>query len=421
MVKSQVKRIAYINLRDTHGGAVIAMNRLSGALADIYGVDNTILVGTKTTEAKNIIALRSRWQRGIENRIIESNLSAAGLQYQWFPFSSYNMMKHLRNIKPDVINLHLTHSSYFQTSMIQKISTVAPVVWTLHDMWAFTGNAAHTFGDESWKTMQNSDHLTKIYPAIGRNAGAWLLRQKKRIYAKSNVTMVTPSRWLRDLAIQSPVFEGKEVLHINNGIDLDVFKPGNKSAIRAKLEIPVDAKVIVFSAAFLKGDIWKGGDHLIEILRRINALVTTPVYILLIGKEGDSTLTDFSNFTVRTTGYVDDEKLMAMYLSASDLFLYPTKADNLPNVLVEAIACGVPAVTFDIGGCKEIVVNDYNGIIVKPFDFDSVAAGVVKCLSSDLGAMSANARKHAEQNFDVKDMAHNYMALFEKLSTNAKR
>jgi glycosyltransferase involved in cell wall biosynthesis len=417
-----MKNVAYINLRDAKGGAMIAMNRLIESLARQYNVNNKILVGVKDTGAPNVIQMRTRVQRAIENRIIDPFFNRIGFQYHWFPFSSYNMMRLLREAGPEIINLHLAHSSFFQTSMLPKISRIAPIVWTLHDMWAFTGNSAHTFGDESWKTMQNPDHLAKIYPAIGINRGAQLLQKKKRLYAKSDLTMVTPSRWLRDLAVQSPVFEGKTILHINNGVDLNIFKPQSKTEVRKKLDIPQNAKVLVFSSAYLTGDIWKGGDLLIEVLRRINALASQEIYLLLIGSGGDSILSSFPKFMVRQTGYVDDEKLMALYLSASDLFLYPTRADNLPNSLVEAIACGVPSVTFDIGGCGEIVINDYNGIIVKPFDFDTIAAQVIKCLDSDLGRMSQNARKHAEENYGADKMGREYYSLFEQiLARNDKR
>ena len=115
-------------------------------------------------------------------KIMEKISNLIGAQYLFFPFSRRRILKLVKEIKPDVISLHNTHPGYFQVSLLAEISALCPIVWTLHDMWSFTGNAAHTFGDESWRTLDSSPSLKKIYPSIGLDTGKTLLRKKARIY-----------------------------------------------------------------------------------------------------------------------------------------------------------------------------------------------------------------------------------------------
>jgi glycosyltransferase involved in cell wall biosynthesis len=287
-------------------------------------------------------------------------------------------------------------------------------------MWSFTGNAAHTLGDTSWREMKNSPHLTKFYPSIGLNTGPMLLRQKKDIYGKSDLTIVTPSQWLYSLAQQSPVFEGKQIVHINNGVDLDVFRIRDRNAARAMLGIPVDARVLMFSAEQLKGNVWKGGKDLVEVLRISCGKIAGKVHLLVVGSGELESVNKLPNVVVHTTGYVHDEEMMANYLSASNVFVYPTKADNLPNVLVEAIACGTPCVTFNIGGCPEIIRNGFNGAVVEPFQLSEMADAIVRLVSGEDNTMRQNARHHAEAHFSLSSMGEQYHFLFASLLNSRK-
>jgi glycosyltransferase involved in cell wall biosynthesis len=355
---------------------------------------------------------RNKTQALLE-RVIDRVTRMLGAQYLFFPFSSRRILELVRELKPDVISLHNTHGGYFETSLLEKISVYAPVVWTLHDMWSFTGNSAHTFGDESWKEMRNTSALTKIYPAIGFNTGQWLLKRKKKIYQRSRLTIVCPSKWLFNLAEQSPVFQGKRVQHINNGVDLNVFRPHDKTTARARLGVPDADRVIMFSAEHLNDSQWKGGNDLLEMLSAIDNMISFRSVLLVVGSgrlQGDQV---FKNLRVHYTGFVHAEETLVDCYCSSDLFLYPTKADNLPNVLVEAIACGIPCATFDIGGCKEIIVDGYNGLVLEKGN----NVPLLRLLTDrhTLSKMSVNARQYAEEHFSIEKMGEQYYNLFESL------
>ncbi|MGE5400249.1 MAG: glycosyltransferase [Ignavibacteriales bacterium] len=410
-------KILFVNISDIIGGAALAATRLGKGLEKFHNTENYFVVRTKQSDSINVFPTRKNRFEQVSERWFNIFSNLLGLQYQYLPFSPGVIMQKAREIRPDVISLHNTLGGYFSIHLYSELSKIAPIVWTLHDMWAFTGNAAHTFGDESWKAMKNSAPNTKIFPSIGINTGAMLLRQKKRIYAKSDITIVTPSRWLYNLAKESPVFDGKNIKQIFNGIDLEIFGPKPKDKIREKLNIPAQAKVVMFSAEKLRNNPYKGGRDLVDILSILNSRTKEKIHLLILGIGQMEEVSRLENFVIHTTGYIRDENLMAEYLSAADLFIYPTRADTLSNALVESIACGTPAVTFDVGGCGEIIVTDRSGSLIEPFDLESFAEQTLRLLTDEtaLNDLSIKSRQYAEDNFSLKSMSDNYFNLFSSL------
>jgi glycosyltransferase involved in cell wall biosynthesis len=406
-------KILFINTFDTRGGAAMVVHNLKEYIKVHYKLDVITIVGEKTQNDPNVLVSRNRVQRFIE-KFINKVLNALGFQYQYFPFTSAFVLKQIRIFQPDVISLHNTHGGYFATPLIKKVAKYAHVVWTLHDMWSFTGNSAHTFGDEGWRVMKNPKSLTKVEPRIGLNNGGFLLKQKRKIYSESDLTIVAPSRWLYDLAITSPVFANKELYHILNGIDLCVFEKKNKMQVRAFLGIPATANVLMFSADVLKNNPWKGGDELLNALRIINSESKQQIHLIISGSGEILGLDALTGFVVHRTGFITNREKMAEFLSASDLLLYPTKADNLPTVLIEAIACGLPCIASNVGGCSEIVVDGFNGILIEPNDYKEMASATLNLLEDKdrIRFFSVNARLHAERFFSIEKMAREYHGLF---------
>jgi glycosyltransferase involved in cell wall biosynthesis len=407
-------KILFINKYDTSGGAAIAAWRLHEQLEADPGTENVFLVGQKRSSSPIV---RETRKPGLE-RFLErgSNflLNRMGLQYVWFPFSDARIRALVRELKPDVISMHNIHGGYFSTGLIRDISARSPVVWTLHDMWAFTGNAVHTFGDESWKSLRRGAYEHRSFPSIGLPTGHWLLRRKKRIYGNSDLTIVTPSRWLYDLARQSPLLENKRLVQIYNGVDLRKFIPGNRAEAKMALGIDPAMKVVSFSAEKLMDSEHKGGKTLLDVLRVLDA-ADSPVCLLTIG--GGHIPQGFPSLKVVEMGYLTDEARYIQCLQASDVYMHPTKADTLPNTLIEAIACATPCVVFDVGGCPEIIVDQENGYVIPPFDYNLFAEAIRRLLHNDTHReiLSRQARAYAEKEFDIRVMAARYLALFHSV------
>lgn len=418
-------KVLFINLKDVDGGAALAAYRLSKGLELFYHTENYFVVKEKHCGDNNIFATIDKASESLGKIMIfiefmvDRVLNKLGFQYYYLPFSPGFVLKKARELKPDIISLHIIHGGYFKTSLIKKLSKIAPIVWTLHDMWPFVGNAAHTFADESWKQLKTSKEETKIYPHIGFNRGKQLLKRKRRIYKKSDLHVVVPSQWLYHLVKQSPVFKNKPIHRIVHGLDLESFKPKDKASCRRALGIAENAKVLMFSSSDdLAKSPWKGGELLVDILTNIDSRVDTPIETLVLGKGHLSPLKHLKNLNLHQMGYIHNEKLVTILLSAADLFIYPTRADSLGLVLVESIACGTPCITFDLGGCTDVIQNEVSGYLIEPFDTKKFARQTIEILNNKkkLAILSQTSRKFAEENFNIKDMAKRYYELFSSLN-----
>ena len=411
-------KVAFINTCDFSGGAATAAHRLYMNLAKNSNVETHYIVSDKALLTSDIVSTHpTKWRKYFE-KIIDKASNALGLQYQWFPISSRIILKELRAFSPDIIHIHNTHGGYFATPLFKKISKIAPVVWTLHDMWSLTNNAAYTDHFE-WKSLGSHPSEKHEYPAIGIQLGNWLIRQKARIYAQSNMTLVTPSNWLRNLVLEAPVFQKKSVHHIPNGINLNIFYPKNKLHCREALDISTQDTVIIFSADRLSNP-RKGGTDLLFMLDKLEKISPGSITVLLLGFT-DRSFTNHNNIIFKSLGYIYDKSLLSICLSAADVLVLPTHADNLPNVLIEAIACGVPCVTYDVGGCAEIIEHNVNGYVIPKGDISSLSEAVHTLLvQPDIQlAFSIKAREKALAMFSVEKMSSHYMSLYQHILREA--
>jgi len=410
-------KVLFINKYENSGGAAIAAQRIAAGLATYYHTDNHFLVGTHTASAQATVT-RPGMVRNVIERGINVLSNRAGLQYLYFPFSTSAIMRAATAFQPDVISLHNIHGGYFDASLLPRLSALAPIVWTLHDMWAITGNAAHTFGDTSWKSGKAGRHEHKHAPSMGLPTGNYLMKRKQRLYAGSELSIVSPSRWLYDMTVESPLTADKPLYHIPNPIDTDYFRPQGKATSRQALGLPPDASVITFVSERLFNSEFKGGAELLQILHLLDAQLDRKVHLLMIGK--DRLPATFKNLECVYTGYVKDTEKMMQCYSASDIFFYPTKADNLPNVLIEAGSCETACITYDVGGCREIVQDGVTGYVIAPGDHEQFASQTLHLLRQpDLCRQFGKAaRNFVAQYFGMKVVAGQYYHLFQSVVRN---
>jgi glycosyltransferase involved in cell wall biosynthesis len=413
-------KILFINKYDISGGAGIAAFRLNRGLEEHFKTENYFLVGIKRSNLPNVFTTRKPGFENFIERGINFLFNQAGLQYKYLPFSARRIKELTKEIKPDIISLHNAHGGYFETSLLKELSKIAPIVWTLHDMWAFTANAAHTFGDNSWKDLKKGENENKHFPQIGLNTGNWLLKKKKEIYSKSDFSVVCPSEWLFNQAKQSLLFTNKNIYYIPNGIDFRIFKKYDNSEVRKRFNIPDKSVVLAFAAEKGMQSEFKGGDDLIKILKGINENAAEKIHLLIMGLGNYDKLNKLSNFIIHRTGYIFSEDAIAKYLSASDIFIYPTRADNLPSTLIESLACETPAITFDIGGCGEIVKDNYNGYLIEPFNIEKFISQTMELLKdkAKLGKLGKNGRQSVVDKYSIRTMTQKYYNLFFDIKKN---
>lgn len=311
-----------------------------------------------------------------------------------------------KHYKPSLVHVHWVAETFLKPIDLVKFRT--PVVWTLHDTWAFTGGC-HYVGE--CKGYLNE---CEVCPLLGsknsKNLSHWNWRCKKSAYDRLNLTIVTPSFWLSRLASQSSLLRNVRIERIPNGIDLSLYKPIDHSAAKAYFGFSSDIPVILFGSQYLH-DPRKGTSLLKEALSKI----TMPIYLLTFG------IGDFVNFNDnivqhRHVGTLSEDFSLALLYSAADVFVCPSKEDNLPNTVAEALSCGTPCVAFEQGGLPEMIQHKVTGWLAKPYDTADLAAGINYIINhqGDMD-MRIAARTFAERNYDLEKVTNKYIQLYKSL------
>lgn len=291
---------------------------------------------------------------------------------------TYRLLKEIDKFSPDIIHLHNLHDSYINLPMlfnyIKKIDI--PVVWTLHDCWAFTGQCPHfTLAKcDKWKTGCYDCPQYREYPAslYDNTKKMWKLK-KKWFSGVKNMTIVTPSKWLAGLASESYLSE-YPIKVINNGIDLKVFKPTTEN-FRERYKI-LENKFIVLGVSFAWGK-RKGLDCFMKMAKELGE----NYQIVLVGTDDDLDKQLPNN--IISIHRTQNQKELAEIYTAADVFAMPTREENYPTVNMEAIACGTPVVTFDTGGSPEML-DEKSGIVVEKNSVDTMVKTIVQTCEKNL-------------------------------------
>ena len=320
--------------------------------------------------------------------------------------STIRVLKKIDAIKPDILHLHNLHNSYINLPLLfnyikkHNIKTV----WTLHDCWAFTGQCPHftMVKCERWKTGCHDCQQYRQYPEsrVDRTKTMWKLK-KKWFTGVEDMTIVTPSEWLADLVKES-YLKDYPVRVINNGIDLDVFKPSD-SSFRVQHNIPAN-KFLVLGVSFGWGK-RKGLDVFVELANRLDG---DKYQIVLVGTdEKVDKLLPPNIISIHTT---QNQKELAEIYTAADLFVNPTREENYPTVNMEALACGTPVLTFKTGGSPEII-DETCGCVVPCDDIDALESEIRRICETHPYS-TEDCLKRAE-SFDMNLRFKEYVKLYE--------
>lgn len=283
-------------------------------------------------------------------------------------------LKKLDTIKPDLIHLHVMHDTYINLELLFSYikDNNIPVVWTMHDCWAFTGKCPYfdSANCNKWVAGCYKCSLLKKYPETKMDKTKLLWNKKKEWFNVNNMTIVTPSNWLANL-VKKSFLRNHTIQVINNGIDLNRFMPVQSNL---KEQYKINDKYVVLGVGYNWSD-RKGLDALIELSKRLNnnykiVLVGTNVQIDKI----------LPNNIISIHRTYSQKELIKIY-SIADVFVNPTKEDNFPTVNIEALACGIPVITYNTGGSIEAIDNK-TGVIVNKGDIDSLVKETIRICES---------------------------------------
>ena len=407
-------KIALANTQDINGGAARAAYRLHHALRR-SGVDSTMIVND---------ARAGDWTvRGPENdrqKLIAKLRPTLVARMNPF-FKTGNLNIHSPAILPsswprriNASDAEVAHLQWVQGEMmsVEDIGRIRkPLVWTLHDMWAFCG-AEHYTEDFRWRDGYTGGNRPSH--ESGWDMNRWVWNRKRRAW-KRPIHIVTPSRWLADCARQSVLMRDWPVSVIPNPIDTDAWQPIEKKWARRLLQLPSDVPLLAFGALGGERDPRKGFDLLQEALRQVQGL--PGLQLIVFGQLPPCTPRNLG-FPIHYTGHLhDDLSLRALY-SAADAVVVPSRQENLVQTAVEAHACGTPVIAFDTSGLRDIVTHRQTGYLAAAFDPRDMAQGIQWVIEDAArhAALCRQAREDAVAKFSYPVVADQYKALYARLT-----
>ena len=372
---------------DRIGGAGIAAYRTHRALLDA-GIEAQMLVWRKTSADPSVHRLATRlnlWARARRKvaarrhaSLLESNPRVAGGAYWSLNLFGYAIASVINAFDADIVHAHWLGDNFLPIQQLASIKK--PLVWTLHDMWAFTGGC-HYAGDcmRFLETCGNCPQLSDPGPD---DISARVNKQKRIAWARLPLAIVCPSRWLADCAGQSAVLRNKRIEVIANPIDTRAFKPLDRREARYAFNLPLDKKLVLFGAADGTADPRKGFAYLREALSGFAESASLELVIFGADNEDNGDPIDL-DLPIHRTGNLRDNVSLNLLYSACDVFVLPALQDNLPNTLLEALACGTPCVAFATGGIGDLLQHQENGYLAQLADAADLRRGIEWSLAQE--------------------------------------
>lgn len=423
-------KITLLSTFERLGGASIAASRLQEGLR-LAGHDSWMLVKSKTGASPYVrqldlsnrkIQRREQAFRLIEQYLYDSNRTELSNTRFSLPYPGYDLSRAGLIRSAEVVNLHWVALFQSVESVAALLVAGRPVVWTLHDQHPFTGGCHYTAGCAGYRQdcldcPQLRYHFTQL--------PAKILEAKKRAW-QQNLTIVTPSRWLAGCARHSSLFGKFRVEVIPNSIDHEIYRPVEKIPAKTKLGLNPDCLHLLFNS-YTGQEKRKGFLHLRAALQyclrqeRFRALADRGgVAILVLGPV--ETGSEGARIDFRPLGMVEGDGELASIYAAADLVVLPSEEENLPNVMLESMACGTPVVSFAAGGMPDVIEDGKNGLLAPVLNADRLGEAILRLVfEPDLRAgMGLRARQTMVADYKLADQSRRYLELFKEL-TAARR
>ena len=344
------------------------------------------------------------------------------LGYENFDFPSTAYLLDLPQKKPDILHCHNLHGEYFDLQKLPLLSRQISFIITLHDAWLLTGHCAHSFDCDRWQIGCGKCPDLNIYPPIKRDTTAYNWQRKRKIFANSKLYIATPSQWLMNKvkeSILAPAIIESRV--IPNGIDLSVFKPGNQKEIRTKLNFPLEAKIILFTANGIRENPWKDYKTMRKaIVLLAENLPSQNILFLALGE--NSPPEKIGNATIHFIPYEKDSQVVADYYRVSDVYVHAAKAETFGLAVTEALACGIPVVATNVGGIPEQIEQGKTGFLVSIGDSIAMTQYIQLLLEDDefRQQIGWQASVIAQHKFSLELMTNNYLNWYQEIMDSGR-
>ena len=406
-------KILIVNTSDINGGAARAAYRLHQALLS-QQVDSQMLVQSKASDDYRVLAPKSKFKKVFSK--LRPTLDELPVRFYkhrtqtlfspaCLPFS--DTVKQINAINPDIVHLHWIADGMMRIEDISRIK--APIVWSLHDMWAFTGGCHY---DEECAGFRNKCGACEVLGSTKDNdLSAKGYRRKMKVFSSgADLTIVGLSAWMAETAQRSSLLQNIPVVNLPNPINATTFSPLEKQLAKKIFNLPQDKQLVLFGTMGATSDPRKGFKQLCDALKYVDTENTE----LVIFGSGEPEIPQGFKQKSHYFGQLHDDVSLRVLYSAADVMVVPSLQENLSNAILESLACGTPVVGFDIGGNRDLVNHLNNGYLAEPFDTDDLAVGIEAILNAEnYVEFCQNARNKVLQEFDSIVVAKRYIRLYQ--------
>ncbi len=422
-------RVLIVNTSESSGGAAVAARRLMDAL-ERNGVQTTMLVRDKQSDDPRVVALPHRWLAKwhfLWERLVlfvrlhfrYRNLFAIDAGISGTDITRLKVFR-----EADVVHLHWVNQGMLSLSDIRKIvRSGKPVVWTMHDIWPATSLchlslACRQFTRHGADSRSSGCRLCPYLPGGGsqNDYSSRVWRRKQKMLAGSNITFVACSRWLQGEAKASALLNRQLTVSIPNAIDTELFSPGSREEARRQENLPQDRRLVLFVCQRVTNR-YKGMDYLIEACRLMadeQPETASEVTVVLLGSHADEVAQQLP-FPALAPGYVSDQQRMARLYRAADVFVLPSLSENLPNTIMEAMACGLPCLGFRVGGIPEEIDHRRTGYVARYRDAADLARGLHWLLyEADRQKLAEEAVRKVQKCYSPTSVAVQYTEIYQQ-------
>ncbi len=424
--KHLIMKILLLSTNDVAPGAARGAYRLHQGLQSL-GIDSQMLVQTKQSNDRKVRGFlnnKSKAEkvvsgvREIADRLplkFYTHRDASSYSPQWLPD---NIDSQVALINPNLINLHWICRGYIQIETLTKFNK--PLIWTLRDMWAFTGGCHYDQNCEGY--LNSCGACPQLGSSKNCDLSRWVWQRKAKAWKNLDLTIVALSSWLGKCASSSSLFKDVRIEVIPNGLDLHKYRPLNRKVARELLSLPQNKKLVLFGAVNATSDKRKGFHLLQPALQELSKNGwQDKIELVVFGSEKPENPTDFG-FKTHYLGRFSDDLSLATVYSAADVFVAPSLQEAFGNTVLEALACSIVCVAFKIGGIPDMIEHQRNGYLAQPYQIDDLAKGITWVLENEqrYQKLAYRAREKVEQEFSLEIPAGRYLSLYQEILNRAK-
>jgi glycosyltransferase involved in cell wall biosynthesis len=317
----------------------------------------------------------------------------------------------ISELAPDLLHLHWVSYGFLRIETLAALGL--PIVWTLHDAWPFSGGCHLPGGCRKYEWECGECPVLGSAELEDLSRRVW--KRKQRSYCNARMTFVAPSRWMAERARASGLLRERVVEVIPNGIDMEKYSPGDSLAARDRLGLPRKRRLILFGARHALSDRNKGAAELCAALGQLPVELREQSTLVLFGETARAPLSDF-NMEVVNRGEISDEAEIVDLYRAADLLVVCSREENLPNMISEALACGLPCAAFNVGGIADQVIHRQTGCLAPASDAGALAIEIAWLLehAGPQSSLALNARQHAAANFSLEQVARRHLELYRR-------